>query len=75
MLFRSIVVTTLSGQVKIKISEGTQNGKSIRLKGKGMPVYDNPTLFGDFYLEIQIQISTTLSENQKELFEQLRAIF
>lgn len=70
-----IVVTTLSGQVKIKISEGTQNGKSIRLKGKGMPFYDNPTLFGDFYLEIQVQIPKTLSNSQKELFEQLRATF
>ncbi len=70
-----IVVTTLSGQVKIKITEGTQNGKSIRLKGKGMPVYDNPTLFGDFYIEIQVQIPTTLFDAQKELFEQLRATF
>lgn len=70
-----IVVTTLSGQVKIKISEGTQNGKSIRLKGKGMPVYDKPTLFGDFYLEIQVQIPTELSDSQKESFEQLKATF
>ena len=70
-----IVVTTLSGQVKIKISEGTQNGKSIRLKGKGMPVYDNPTQFGDFYLEIQVQIPTILSDVQKELLEQLKATF
>ena len=70
-----VVVTTLSGQVKIKISEGTQSGKSIRLKGKGMPVYDNPALFGDLYLEIQVQNPTTLSDAQKELFEQLRATF
>lgn len=70
-----IVVSTLSGQVKIKISEGTQNGKSIRLKGKGMPIYDNPTLFGDFYLEIQVQIPTELSDSQKESYEQLRATF
>ena len=70
-----ILVTTLSGQVKIAIREGTQNGKSIRLKGKGMPVYHNPKLFGDLYLEIQVQIPTTLFEVQKELFEQLRATF
>lgn len=70
-----IVVTTLSGQVKIKISEGTQNGKSIRLKGKGMPIYNEPTLFGNFYIEIQVQIPTELSDSQKELFEQLKATF
>ena len=66
-----MIVNTLSGQVKIKIIEGTQNGKSIRLKGKGMPVYDKKDIFGDFYLEIKVQIPENLTDNQKELFEQL----
>ena len=66
-----MIVNTLSGQVKIKIIEGTQNGKSIRLKGKGMPVYDKKDIFGDFYLEIKVQIPENLTDKQKELFEQL----
>ena len=67
-----VIVNTLSGQVKIKIIEGTQNGKSIRLKGKGMPVYDKKDVFGDFYLEIKIQIPDKLTDKQRELFEQLK---
>ena len=67
-----ILVNTLSGQVKIKIAEGTQNGKSIRLKGKGMPIYDEKDVFGDFYLEIKVQIPDELTDKQRELFEQLK---
>ncbi len=70
-----IVVNTLSGQVKIKIAEGTQNGKSIRLKGKGMPIYDKKDVFGDFYLEIKVQIPDKLTDKQRELFEQLKETF
>jgi curved DNA-binding protein len=67
-----VIVKTLSGQVKIKITEGTQNGKTIRLKGKGMPIYDKKDIFGDFYLEIKVQIPDNLTDKQKELFEQLK---
>lgn len=67
-----IIANTLSGQVKIKIAEGTQNGKSVRLKGKGMPMYDRKDVFGDFYLEIKVQIPDKLSDKQRELFEQLK---
>src|SRR5207244_2761902 len=34
------IVETLSGKIKIKIQPGTQNGKMLRLKGKGFPVYN-----------------------------------
>jgi curved DNA-binding protein len=69
-----VIVSTLSGQVKIKIAEGTQHGKSIRLKGKGMPVYDKKDVFGDFYLEIKVQIPEKLTDKQRELFEQLKEV-
>ncbi len=65
------IVNTLSGQVKIKIEAGTQNGKTIRLKGKGMPVYEKST-FGDMYVELSIKIPEKLSDKQRELFEQLK---
>jgi len=66
------IVNTLSGQVKIKIEEGTQNAKSIRLKGKGMPVYEKTTVFGDLYVQLQIKIPEKLTDKQKELFQQIR---
>jgi len=66
------VVNTLSGQVKIKITEGTQNGKTIRLKGKGMPIYEESAKFGDLYVQLQVQIPEKLNDKQKELFNQIK---
>jgi len=67
------IINTLQGQVKIKIIEGTQNGKTIRLKGKGMPVYGKSGSFGDMYIQLQVRIPDKLSSKQKELFEQLKS--
>jgi curved DNA-binding protein len=68
-----ILVKTLTSQVKIPIAAGTQNGKTIRLKGKGMPVYDKIDTFGDLYIQLKVQIPENISEKQRELFEQLKA--
>jgi curved DNA-binding protein len=68
-----IIVNTLSGQVKVKITEGTQNGKSIRLKGKGMPVYEKAAAFGDLYIQLQVLVPDKLSDKQRELFNQLKS--
>jgi curved DNA-binding protein len=74
ILGNEIIIETLSGKLKIKIFAGTQNGKTIRLKGKGMPIYEKNGTFGDFYIIIQIQIPEKLTEKQKALFEELKAI-
>lgn len=68
-----ILVNALSGQVKIKTEEGTQSGKTIRLKGKGMPVYEKANAYGDLYVQIQVQIPQKLTDKQKELFEQIKS--
>lgn len=68
------LVNTLSGQVKMKIVAGSQNDKSIRLKGKGMPVYGKMNEYGDLYIQLEITIPDKLTEKQKELFETLKAI-
>ncbi|WP_293872318.1 J domain-containing protein [Flavobacterium sp.] len=69
-----IILETLSGKLKVKIASGTQNGKSLRLKGKGMPVYGKHGIFGDLYLIIQVKIPENLNEKQKTLFEELKLI-
>ena len=74
ILGNDVIIETLSGKLKIKVPAGTQNGKTIRLKGKGMPVYEKIGTFGDFYILIQIQIPEKLSDKQKALFEELKAI-
>jgi curved DNA-binding protein len=68
-----IVADTLSGQVKVKILPGTQNGKTVRLKGKGMPVYNHPDRYGDLYIQLHVQIPDKLTDKQRELFEQIKS--
>jgi curved DNA-binding protein len=74
ILGNDIIIETLSGKLKIKIPAGTQNGKTLRLKGKGMPVYEKPGIFGDLYILIQVEIPDKLNDKQKTLFEELKAI-
>lgn len=68
-------INSLTGKLKIKIPPGTQNGKMLRIKGKGMPVYDQPGHFGDLLLNIHVLVPENLSEEQKELFRQLQSSF
>lgn len=64
-------IETLGGKVKIKVNPGTQNGSKTKLKGKGFPVYKQENEYGDLYVTYQVTLPTTLTEKQKELFEQL----
>lgn len=68
-------IQTLSGTLKIKIPPGTQNGKTLRLKGKGMPVYDKTGKFGDLLLSIVVDIPEKLTDEQKDLFLKLQSSF
>ncbi len=65
------VIDTLSGQVKIKIKPETNNGTTLRLKGKGFPAYRQEGVSGDLYLKINLQIPQNLTDKEKELFRQL----
>lgn len=64
-------VETLNGRVKVTITELTQNGSKIRLKGKGFPVYKKEGAFGDLYIKWEVQLPQKLSKEEKELFEKL----
>lgn len=70
-----IQMKTFTGQVKTKLEAGTQNAKIIRLKGKGMPIYDHKDQFGDLYVTLQVKIPENLSPEQKTKFEELKANF
>ncbi|MBR6128414.1 MAG: molecular chaperone DnaJ [Bacteroidaceae bacterium] len=69
----SAEVPTIDGKVKIKIEPGTQPGKIMRLRGKGLPVvqgYGYGT--GDLIVQIGVYIPENLSRDEKETFEKLR---
>ena len=65
-------IQTLDGSVKLKVKPGTQNGTTVRLKGKGFPIYKKENEFGDLYVTYNVKIPTHLTEKQKELFQQLK---
>ena len=67
-------VNMMSGQLKLKIPAGTQPGKSLRLRGKGMPVYGKADQFGDLYVKIEVNLPTHLSAEERQLLEKLRDI-
>lgn len=64
-------VDTLDGKIKVKIKEGTQNGTTIRLKGKGFPVYKQEGQYGDLYAKIHVKLPTGLTEEEKQVFKKL----
>ena len=67
-------VNTITGQLKLKIPAGTQNDKTLRLRGKGMPVYGKIDQHGDLYVRITVALPTHLSEEEKTLFLKLREL-
>ncbi|MBU2649935.1 MAG: J domain-containing protein [Bacteroidetes bacterium] len=67
-----ITIKTLEGAVSTTIPKGTQNGKTLRFKGKGMPVYSQPGIFGDLYVRLNVHIPTGLSEKETTLFQELK---
>ncbi|MHC1743419.1 MAG: DnaJ C-terminal domain-containing protein [Syntrophobacteraceae bacterium] len=65
-------VSTLAGPVSMKIPAGTQTGQKLRLRGKGMP---NPKATqGNLYAVITIKVPKKLTEQERELFEELRKV-
>ncbi len=68
------IVETINGSIKLKIPAGSQSGKNIRVKGKGMPVYGKEDLYGDLYLQLIIKLPENLTKEEARLFEQLKKL-
>jgi curved DNA-binding protein len=66
-----VMVDTLDGKVKLKLKPGTQNGSTMRLKGKGFPVYKSEGQSGDLYVSLEVILPVNLSDKEKELFREL----
>jgi len=70
-LGESVEVPTLDGKVKIKIDPGTQSGKMLRLKGKGIKDI-NGYGRGDQLIMVNIWTPTTLSKEERTVLEGLK---
>ena len=71
----TVEIPTIDSKVKVKIEPGTQPGKVLRLRGKGLPSvnsygYSNGT--GDLLVNISIYIPETLSKDEKNALEKMQ---
>ncbi len=67
-----VQVPTMDRPVVLTIPPGTQGGKTFRLRKLGMPQLKNPDQRGDLLAEVEITVPTDLSDQEKELFAELR---
>lgn len=60
--------TIEGGRVRVRIPEGAQTGRQVRLRGKGMVGLRTPAR-GDMFVELFVETPTKLTEKQRELLE------
>jgi molecular chaperone DnaJ len=63
------VPTVDGGRTKVKIPEGTQTGKRLRLQGKGMPILRSRNR-GDMVVQVAVETPQKLTKRQKELLKE-----
>lgn len=68
----TVTVPTLDGQEEIRLDPGTQHGKVITLRGKGMPVLQRGRR-GDQRVVVNVVVPRNLSDEQRELLERFAA--
>ncbi|MBN2347891.1 MAG: molecular chaperone DnaJ [Bacteroidales bacterium] len=67
----TVEIPTIDGKVKIKIEAGTQPGRILRLRGKGLPEI-NGYGKGDLLVSINVWIPKSLTKEEKRIFEKLQ---
>jgi curved DNA-binding protein len=70
LLGGEVAIPTLDGQVMLRIPSGTADGKTFRLRGKGMPHQGRSDQHGDLLAEVHAAIPQRLSAEQRRLMEQ-----
>jgi len=71
MLGGEVIVPTLDSAVALTIPAGTQNGRVIRLRGKGVPALKGSTQ-GDLLARVRVSLPNHLTDEERHLFERLR---
>jgi len=66
------LVSTLDGDVLLKIPPGSNSGETFLLRNKGMPNPRDPQQRGNLLATIQVQVPQQLGAREKELFEELK---
>ena len=63
-------VPTIDGKVRVKIAPGTQSGKVLRLRGKGLPIL-NGYGSGDMLVNVNVWVPKKYSKEEEKLLQQL----
>ncbi|MBR4349229.1 MAG: molecular chaperone DnaJ [Bacteroidales bacterium] len=71
VLGANVEIPTVEGNVKIHIDEGTQSGKILRLRGKGVPDV-NGYGRGDLLVNVQVYVPKNVTKDEKKLLEKLQ---
>lgn len=71
VLGESIEIPTVNGKAKIKVEPGTQSGKTLRLKGKGLPSIQGYGT-GDLFVHINVWTPKNVSKEEKAILEKLK---
>jgi len=72
LLGGEVIVPTLDKPLKVKLKECTQPGEILRIKGKGMPLYENPNRHGDLFINIKVNFPKKLTPEQRKLIQKLK---
>lgn len=68
-----VTLETIDGRVALRIPELTQNGRQIRLQGKGMPALGGGKR-GDMFARVQVKLPERLTAEEREAWETLRRL-
>jgi curved DNA-binding protein len=68
----TIPVDTPGGQGKVRVPPESSTGRRLRLRGQGLP--DPGGRPGDLYAEVKVMVPATLTERERELFEELAKV-
>jgi DnaJ-class molecular chaperone len=72
MLGGEVVVPTLMGRVALTLPPGTQNGRTFRLGGQGMPHLRGPKARGDLHVTVKVKLPADLTEHEVRLVRDLK---
>jgi DnaJ-class molecular chaperone len=70
VLGAEVTAPTLDGKISLKIPSGSQNGRVLRLKGRGLPAHGKEPA-GDLLYELKVLAPTDLTDEERQLMQQL----
>lgn len=71
VLGAAVNVPTLEGPISLRVPPGSKNGQQLRVRGRGLPLGDGNR--GDLYVVVTLEVPTSVTAEEKELWEKLAA--